>query len=161
MIEIRDLHTDELDFLREMLVAALAWRPGVDLPPVEFVLAHPQVVVFHEGWGRPGDTALVAESGGQRVGVAWFRFFTEEEHGEGFVDEETPELAIAVVEGFRGRGIGRQLLEAAHERARQDGVSRISLSVDRDNPAKRLYVRIGYVDHASSTNDDRMILEVR
>jgi GNAT superfamily N-acetyltransferase len=144
LIEIRDLTEGDLEFLGEMLYAALAWRPDVELPPAEWVLAHPQVVVFHAGWGRDGDTALVADEDGRRQGIVWYRFFTDAEHGEGYVDEQTPELAIAVVDGSRGRGIGRQLLVAAHERARRDGISRISLSVDPDNPARRLYERVGY-----------------
>ena len=160
MIEVRDLRGDELDFLREMLVAALAWRPGVELPPVELVLAHPQVVVFHEGWGRAGDTALVAEIGGKRVGLVWLRFFTEKAHGEGFVDETTPELAIAVVEGHRGQGVGKRLMETIHERARQDGVARISLSVEAENPAKRLYERLGYVDYVPEDELGRMVLSL-
>ena len=116
MTEIRELRTDEIGFLREMLYAALDWRPDVELPPAELVFAHPQVVVFHEGWGRPGDTGLVAEHEARPVGLVWYRLFTEEAHGEGFVDELTPELAIAVVDGFRGRGIGGELMAAAHER---------------------------------------------
>jgi ribosomal protein S18 acetylase RimI-like enzyme len=160
VIEIRDLRDDEDDlrFLGEMLYAALAWRPDVELPPAKYVLAHPQVVIFHRGWGRDGDTGLVAEEGGRRVGMVWYRFFTEAEHGEGYVDEDTPELAIAVVDGFRGRRIGRRLLEAMHERARRDGITRISLSVDADNPAKRLYERLGYVEHEPDDGLGRMIL---
>lgn len=161
MIEIRDLREDELDFLREMLIAALAWRPDVELPPTELVLAHPQVVVFHENWGRRGDIALVAEEGRKLAGLVWLRFFTAEAHGEGYVDEATPELAIAVVEGQRGLGIGTRLMEAIHKRARQEGITRISLSVEPDNPARRLYERLGYVDYVGDDDLGRMVLEVR
>jgi GNAT superfamily N-acetyltransferase len=159
--EIRELRDDDLDFLREMLYAALAWRPGVELPPKEFVLEHPQVVIFHRGWGREGDVALVGEEDGRRVGVVWLRSFTDAEHGEGFVDEQTPELAIAVVDGGRGRGVGARLMEAMHERARRDGLARISLSVDADNPAKRLYERLGYVDYEPGDDLGRMVLDLR
>jgi GNAT superfamily N-acetyltransferase len=161
LILIRDLGDDEVGFLREMLYAAFDWRPDVELPPAEWVLAHPQVVVFHEDWGRPGDTALVAEQDGRRVALVWYRLFKEDAHGEGFVDELTPELAIAVVDGFRGQGIGGELMAAAHERARRDGVERLSLSVDADNPAKRLYERLGYVEYEAADGLGRMVLELR
>ena len=155
---IRDLREGETSFLREMLYAALAWRPGVELPPPDRVLAHPQVEPFHRDWGRAGDVALVAEEDGEPVGLVWYRLFTEDDHGEGFVDGETPELAIAVVDGFRGRGIGRSLMAAAHERACTDGLGRISLSVDADNPAKRLYESLGYVEYVPEDGNGRMVL---
>ena len=159
-VAIRDLKPDEIGFLREMLYAALAWRPDVSLPAAEWVLAHPQVSVFHEDWGRAGDTALVAELDGRLVGIVWYRRFTEGAHGEGFVDEETPELAIAVVDGHRGQGIGRRLLLAAHERARSDGLTRLSLSVDADNPARRLYASVGYREYEPEDGLGRMILDL-
>ncbi len=160
-VQIRDLVPDELSFLGEMLYAALAWRPDAELPPLDVVLAHPEALIYHDGWGRAGDVALVAEADGRKIGAVWYRFFTEAEHGHGYIDDETPELAIAVVDGFRGRGIGRRLLEAIHERAQQDGLERIALSVEPDNPAKRLYASLGYVDFEPGDGHGRMILELK
>lgn len=160
-MEVRDLRSDETPFLLDMLYAALAWNPDVELPPREWVMQHPQVAPFHVDWGRrPGDTGLVADEAGSLVGLAWYRYFTEAEHGEGFVDEETPEVAIAVIDGHRGRGVGRSLMEAIHARAREQGARRISLSVDPLNPARRLYLSLGYVDLEPGDEDGRMILEL-
>jgi GNAT superfamily N-acetyltransferase len=159
-VEIRELRSDESAFLGDMLYAALAWKPGRWLPPKFLLLRIPQVAVFRKGWGRPGDTAIVAEQDAALIGLVWYRFFTEAEHGEGFVDEKTPELAIAVADGHRGKGVGAALMEAIHARARADGIARISLSVDHDNPARRLYERLGYVALAERDDDDRMVLDL-
>jgi GNAT superfamily N-acetyltransferase len=158
-MQIRDLRDDETPFLRDMLFTALAWRPSRRLPPKAVPLRLPQVSMFHKGWGRPADTAL-ADDDGRPIGLAWYRFFTEAVHGEGFVDEQTPELAIAVVDGHRGSGVGTALMEAIHVRARDQGVARISLRVDHDNPAKRWYEPLGYVEFPPGHEDGRMLLEL-
>ena len=126
-----------------MLYAALMWQPEAERYPLEFVLAHPEVVRFHEGWGRAGDVALIAEAEGHPVGCVWYRLFTDGDHGAGYVDDETPELAIAVADDHRGKGVGATLLDAAAERARRDGLARLSLSVDEGNPAKHLVREVG------------------
>jgi ribosomal protein S18 acetylase RimI-like enzyme len=99
---------------------------------------------YVERWGRPGDTALIAIQDFQRVGAAWYRLFSDDNHGYGFVDEETPELSIAIVPSRRGTGLGSELLDALLARARADGYTAISLSVEADSPAIGLYERHGF-----------------
>ena len=145
-----------------MLVAALFWRERRRWyrPALPLVLLLPQVSMYHRDWGRPGDAGFVAEEDGRPVGAVWYRLFTEEQHGDGYVDPETPELAIAVVDGQRGRGLGHRLLEAIHDHARSEGLRHIALSVDADNPAGRLYASVGYEDYEPDDGKGRMVLDL-
>ena len=127
--------TQDARFLRDMLVHAYYWRARV---PGSLVSR------YVRGWGRPGDTAVVALEGGFPVGAAWFRLFPPAEPGYGFVDESTPELAIAVVPSKRGHGIGDELLQALIAKAKEGGYERLSLSVEPGNPARKLYERHGF-----------------
>jgi ribosomal protein S18 acetylase RimI-like enzyme len=103
------------------------------------------VALYVKGWGRPGDTALIAMDDGFPVGAAWYRLFRREQPGYGFVDEETPELAVAVVPSRRGRGLGEGLLEALVDRARAEGYRALSLSVPSENaPLLAFYEKHGF-----------------
>jgi len=128
----------DVPFLRDMLHHAFYWREHTpemdDLPVSRYVL----------GWGRRGDAAVIAIDDYWPVGAAWYRLFSRDEPGYGFVDEQTPEISIAVVPSKRGGGHGSQLLEALIERAREDGYKALSLSVEPDNPALHLYERMGF-----------------
>jgi GNAT superfamily N-acetyltransferase len=160
VIQLRELVPADAEFHGRILYEALFWSPAKERLPIEFVLAHPKITIFHEGWGRPGDAGFVAEDDGHPAGAAWYRLFTEAAHGDGYVDDETPELAIAVLQEHRGAGIGGMLMAAIADRARADGVRRITLAVDHDNPAKQLYARLGYVDYEPGDGLGRMLLEL-
>jgi ribosomal protein S18 acetylase RimI-like enzyme len=99
---------------------------------------------YVERWGRPGDTALIAIQDFQRVGAAWYRLFSADNPGYGFIDEETPELSIAIVPSRRGSGLGSELLDALLAKARAEGHDAISLSVEAGSPAIGLYERHGF-----------------
>ena len=135
---IRRASGRDAPFLRDMVKHAYYWRWGApetaDVPSSRYV----------EGWGRPGDRGLILIDESFPVGAAWYRLFTAERPGYAFVDEQTPELTIAVVPGKRGRGFGAELLTALLERAREDGHASISLSVEKTNPAVNLYERFGF-----------------
>jgi ribosomal protein S18 acetylase RimI-like enzyme len=142
-----------------MLYEAATWRPEAQ-PPVEIVLADPHTARYLSGWGRPGDVGVIAEED-QPVGAAWFRLFSADEPGYGSVASDVPELSIGVAPESRGRGTGTRLLAALVEVARADGHQAISLSVERDNPARRLYERAGFVRVADDGGAWTMLLELR
>ena len=113
------------------------------LGDVQSVLARPELAHYVSGWPRPGDPGVVAEDG-PPAGAAWLRLLPEHDRGYGFVDVEMPELSIGVVRTHRGRGIGSLLLKALIVSARAQRHAALSLSVEPDNPARRLYERCGF-----------------
>ena len=139
-VVVRRGGAQDVRFLRDMLHHAYYWkeRAPEDTGPGP-------VALYVKAWGRPGDTAVIAIDGGFPAGAAWYRLFPRDRPGYGFVDERTPELAIAVVPSARGKGVGTALLEALLGRAREAGYPTISLSVDRNNAgAIELYERHGF-----------------
>jgi len=87
---------------------------------------------------------VIAELDDEPVGAAWYRLFTEEDPGYGFIDEKTPELGIAVVPLHRRKGIGETLLRALMVQAREDGFQALSLSVAAHNRSRMMYERVGF-----------------
>lgn len=130
-----------------MLYEAVCWRPGGQRPPRDEALSRDRLPRYVEDWGRSDDTAVIAvdPAAGRGVGAAWYRLFPANAPGYGFVDASTPEVAIGVAPGWRGRGAGGVLLDALLGAARSRGFAALSLSVEPDNPAARLYERKGFV----------------
>ncbi len=138
-VVVRRGSPQDLRFLRDMLHHAYYWKerqPDAGPGPVQ---------LYVKAWGREADTAVIAIADGFPVGAAWYRLFPATRPGYGFVDEGTPELAVAVVPSARSKGVGSALLTTLFERARAAGFRALSLSVDRYNDAAiALYERHGF-----------------
>lgn len=159
-IAIRRLLPSDQAFLWEMLYQSLHVPAGAAPLPRD-VLLRPEVARYAEGFGRGGDLGVVAlqTESGAPVGAAWVRLLTGDARGYGYVDDDTPELGMAVLAGFRGRGIGTTLLEHLLTLA-ADRCRKVCLSVSSDNPAMRLYLRAGFTVVASSDGTLTMVRSV-
>ena len=145
----RPLTSNDETLIWHMLMLA-AHEPSLDAVRSQAVLAP-----YAAGWGRAGDVGFVALDHDQPVGAIWLRLWTATSHGFGYVDEATPELAMAVLPDSQGRGLGTQLLALLLERV-QGIYPAVSLSVRADNPALRLYERAGFIKIAGSEKTNRV-----
>lgn len=110
MIEIREIKPFEYEFLREMLYEAIYVSVESEKPP-ESIISSPQFLKYCDNFGRKGDFGYVLTDENILVGATWMRLFSETEAGYGFVDEETPELSIAIREKYRNRGFGGLMIQ--------------------------------------------------
>lgn len=155
MVAIRPVSPDDVPFMWDMGWEATAVAPELRAMGRQATLALPGIRKYLDGWGRPGDAGVVAvDADGQRLGAAWYRLFPADDAAYGFVAPDVPELSIGVAAGARGKGVGRALLETLLATARAQGYRAISLSVDRQNPALRLYERVGFRDAGVSDPSD-------
>jgi ribosomal protein S18 acetylase RimI-like enzyme len=79
-----------------------------------------------------GDLGYVA-SNTSPIGAAWLRLWLGEDKGFGYVKDEIPELAIAVLPDYRGQGMGARLLTQILGTAKINYPA-VSLSVRANNP---------------------------
>jgi GNAT superfamily N-acetyltransferase len=161
MFLIRPLQPDDEPFQWDMGWEAVASNAEARARGRETVMALPQLRRYFLDFGRPGDAGVVAVTAdGARLGAAWFRLFSAEEPGFGFIAVDVPELAMGVVAEARGQGIGGVLLDALLTLAREQGFRALSLAVDRQNPARRLYERKGFRDADISDPTDSDVLMI-
>ncbi len=131
-------------FLFEMLFQSLFIEKG-QKPYSRAVLKKPNIARYVENWGRKGDLGFVAETveTGKKIGAVWCRLSNEEDKGFGYLNDETPEMGIALLPEFRGKGVGSSLMKRLLKVASQNYPA-ICLSVSPNNPAIRLYKRFGF-----------------
>ncbi len=142
---IRMATRDDEPFLWEMLYFAAHMDEDGEISP-EAAKQNPDLVKYVSDWGRETDIGCIAlePQSDQTIGATWMRLLIANEKTTSYIDDVTPELAIAVLPEYLGCGVGTLLLQHLLEAAKQRYL-RAVLSVRATNPAKRLYERMGFV----------------
>ncbi|MBW4612575.1 MAG: GNAT family N-acetyltransferase [Desmonostoc vinosum HA7617-LM4] len=152
---LRPLVQADEPFLWQMLYEAAHMAEEGQLT-VQDAMYHPDLAKYVQNWGhQPDDLGFIASliSSNQPVGAAWLRLLTSENRGYGYINDLTPELAIAVLPKYRNQGIGTQLLHHLLTTAKATYPS-VSLSIRSSNPALHLYKKLGWkvVDGSETIN---------
>ena len=129
--EVRNGCVEDARALAELFAAVAEERDGIASEPPIDVDARTSI------FAAAIDGTIVAVAAGEFVGSLHL-----EPSRHGFA-----ELGMAVAREWRGRGVGSALLAAAIERARADGVHKLSLEVFPHNEAGiALYRKFGFVE---------------
>lgn len=150
---IREMKVEEYDLLNDFLYEAIFVPDGAK-PPEKSILQLPELQVYTAGFGdSPHDRAFVAEIEGKIVGAAWARIMKDYGH----IDDQTPSLAISLYKEYRGLGIGTALLKSLMNNLKSAGYERVSLSVQKDNYAVKMYEKSGFTVYLEKEEEYLMI----
>ena len=141
-LHFRPLLPTDQSLLWHWLHVAL-WDPPPAPPRPLSVLEHPGVRIYAEAWGQPSDVGVVAVVDGTDAGACWMRLITGGQ-GLAYVDDQTPQLGIALDPAYQHRGFGKPLMRTALQAARARGYGQVSLTVHPENPAIALYEACGF-----------------
>lgn len=143
---------NDQEFLWEMLFYAASMSAD---GATDYQAAKQQAFLrpYVEDWGRESDYGLIAidQGSGEPIGAAWLRLLAGDEHRYAGVSAEVPELAVAVKPSFQGQGIGSQLISGLL-RGAETQYKQIVLSVREENPAYRVYQRLGFSTLSETIN---------
>ena len=138
--KIRQMNNTEYLLLNDFLYEAIYVPSGIE-PPPKTVIYFPELQVYVADFGKKEhDIALVAEVNQKIIGAVWVRIMNDYGH----IDNTTPSLAMSVFKEYRGLGGGTALLKELISLLKSKGYSRISLSVQKDNYAVKMYQKIGF-----------------
>lgn len=150
---IRPILPHETILLPDFLYEAV-YQPDTSHLAPRTILQHPSLWKYVEKFGeKEGDLCVVAEIDKVIVGAAWTRLV----HSFGFIDNDTPELSISLYPQYRNRGIGTRLVHDILKTLSRAGYRSVSLSVSKQNPAVRMYLRTGFVVVQENEEDYVMV----
>jgi GNAT superfamily N-acetyltransferase len=155
-VTIRPVTPDDLEVLIDIYLDTARHHAAID--PEVFQVPDRDAIAVRllrriDGRGESGEY-VAAMLGDVMVGSASVDIADPPSAGNMARAVPTAEFGVSVVEGYRGHGIGRALIEHLERWAAAHGVERMILTVsDANEGAIRLYHELGYRDF------DRMMLK--
>lgn len=140
---IRPLKQSEIYILSDFLYEAIFQKDNTSPLPKE-IINKPELNIFIKDFGKPDDYCLVAEIDNKIIGAVWSRILSGEIKGYGNIDSTTSELAISIYKQYRNKGIGTELMKGILKLLKEKGYKRVSLSVQKDNYAVKIYKAVGF-----------------
>ncbi len=149
---IRELSIDERNVLETFLYHAIYIPEGITPPPFD-IIKQPELQVYIKDFGeQDGDICLVAECDSIIVGAVWVRIMNDYGH----VSDDMPSLAISLLPEYRNKGIGTALMKSMQEMVSKQGYKGISLSVQKQNYATKMYRKLGF--NTIEDKDEELIM---
>ncbi len=145
VLRIRPLRAEDQRRLWHWLHVSLWDPPPAPMRPKQ-ILDAPHVRVYAQDWGRrSGDVGVTGEidQAAFPIGACWMRLITGGA-GLAYIDDETPQLGIAIEPSYQRMGHGRRLMIGALSAARAHGYRQVALTVHPQNPAVRMYEECGF-----------------
>ena len=138
---VREMQPNEYFLLNDFLYNAIFIPQGVT-PPPKNIIKQEELQVYVKDFGKQkDDVALVAEIDGKIIGAVWARIMNDYGH----IDNDTPSLAISIYKNYRGYGIGTSLMQNMISLLKYRGYKRVSLAVQKENYAVKMYKRVGFI----------------
>ena len=158
-MNIQHITSKDYPQMREILYEAI-FVPPHEKPYSKDILDLPQIDKYVAQWDPQKDFGYMVMENCECIGAVWCRLFGEENKGYGFVDFDTPELTIALKPPYRNKGLGEKMMEKILKIAKKKGHKKISLSVDKGNPAIRFYKRLGFAIFEENEYDYIMTISI-
>lgn len=141
---IRSIRQGDEEFLWKMLYYAAHVQEDGEVSE-DAAKSNPDLKKYVQDWGRETDIGVIALHPQEKFpsGAAWVRLLERGKEAHIGIDDNIPELAIAVLPDYIGQGIGTQMLASLLEAASKVHPG-VMLSVRKNNPARHLYERMGF-----------------
>jgi ribosomal protein S18 acetylase RimI-like enzyme len=143
-VTARPMTDDDLPFVaalyRSVRAAEMAMTGWAEEMQAAFLDQQHRAQHHHYRTHYPDAAWLILERDGEPVGRL-------------YIDEAPSDLHlidISLVEACRGAGIGRAIMSDLIERAGEEAGKSMSLFVEPNNPARRLYLSLGFVDEGNA-----------